>query len=92
MNAIRMQMEHLRLLCDMVKKREKTKVRCLEASQQFFYEKINMLSHDFSLVGPSHREMTKMSNGLETEEMENLDLDQSNHILTVVRKRHHRLI
>lgn len=37
MNVIRMQMEHLRLLCDMVKKREKTKVRCLEASQQFFY-------------------------------------------------------
>lgn len=43
-NTIRLQLEPLRLLCDMVKKREKKKEKIIESEQEFFIEKVSMMS------------------------------------------------
>lgn len=79
MNVIRMQLEQLRLLCDMIKKREKVKVKKHEAIQELFCKKISLLSSDFPDLASAGG---KFTSSLLFENQDDLDLDQSNPLLT----------
>ena len=45
-NTIRVQLQPLRLLSDMVKKREKTKYKVLESEQEIFLEKVGITNRN----------------------------------------------
>lgn len=85
-NNIRMQLEPLRLLCDMIKKRQKMKVRYYESQQEFFVEKLGFINKDLIFFN------NNKSNQLIADEAEIAKMEKSNFLSQLVRKKLNRMI